>query len=118
MRRAAWTRAAILVILSALIAVASAQTQPQCLADQFMRTRVNNPPYAMRTFTSRNTGTGVLHLLPWRPTTYNNAQYMQIDLSQQLTVLGIRTQIAGSLDSQYVATFKLQHAGLLEASRF
>jgi len=98
------------------VADVSVQSQ-SCPSNRYMVTRVMNPPFAMRTFTTRAQGTGVMQLLPWnlfatpwRPTTYNTAQYMQIDLGQELTVLGIRTQNSGGISHQYTSAFQLHHA--------
>ena len=101
-----WIQVVLLIIICYMCLVSS-----NCPSNHLMVTRVQNPPYAMRTFTDRKAGTGLLDLTRWTPNTYDNSQYMQIDLGEELTVVGIRTQIDGFINTQYTCTFNVQHAG-------
>jgi len=93
-----------------------------CAAGQYKDTRVLNPPYAQRDYSSINANThsnskldDLLDTQTWAPTSNSVGEWMQIDTGSPMSITGIISQGRGSVD-QYVTEFKIQYKVLLADS--
>ena len=99
------------------IAASKSLTACQCRAGTYEETRVLNPPYAQRSYSSiySNAHFGsLLHDLnarmAWVPSVTNTNQWMQIDAGMPMYIRGVITQGRGSmLPSQFATQFKVQY---------
>ena len=104
-------------------AVAATECVFSCPAGQYEDTRVLNPPYARRSYSSiQGTTTMQQSLLDdlspagmsWSAATNTAGQWMQIDAGQPMHVAGIVTQGRGDITTQFVKRFRVEYR-LLDA---